>query len=171
MDRITKINRRRVLFTFLLLFIAVCFASVLIYKTGSKKTYITLYFTDHSGKELFKEKRNIEGFKNIKLEKKISIVLKTLFAGPLSYNLEAVLPSSARVCDFWIVKDFLYINLVKKTFTKNSSGDFAISSINKTIFKNFQKINKIKYLVEGRQISTSTGFEDISYVFFRSLSK
>ena len=168
MDRILKINRRRVLIAFLSLLMLLILSYVLFRNFQSKKKYICLYFTDHRGKELFMEKRNIPLSKGLKTEDKARIILNQLFSGPMSYKLESVLNTNARILNLWLVNDFLYINLNSKSFTKDTKGDFAVSSVNKTVFKNFPKINKIKYLVNSRSLSTLSGFEDISFVFLRN---
>ncbi len=169
MDKIRKINRLRVFIISFLFFSflgIVCFFYLQKQFSGNR---VVLFFLNQEKTGLVKEMRRLDfsGVKTVNIFK----TLKELTYGPLTYEFESVLSSDSKILNIWLRDNTLYVNINKESFAIRDKKHYAIYSLNKTVFKNFPFIKKVKYLIDGENVPTITGTNNFGIFYVRGQEK
>ncbi len=121
--------------------------------------FITLYFTDKTGKKLLPETRKATMTDN-SLEKTI---INELIKGPFSEDLEPTLPESTKLVSVETTEEICFVNLLSSSLEKIEKGSqkerIAVYSIVNSITR-IAGIEKVQILIDGKKAET-----DISHLF------
>ncbi|SFF99333.1 Sporulation and spore germination [Desulfotomaculum arcticum] len=122
-------------------------------------TEVVLYFSDGNGK-LAPERRKIRKVPGIARE-----TINELCRGPQVNGLEATIPPNTSLLDINIQDGLCTINLSEELITEHSGGSAAenmtVYSLVNTLSQ-FQSIESVQILVEGKIVPTIAGHLDVS---------
>ncbi|MBM7865336.1 hypothetical protein GTO89_00940 [Heliobacterium gestii] len=131
---------------------------------------ITLYFADAKGQNLVAEKRSIPKTGSV-----AKAAVTELLKGPnINSGALPTIPTGTRLLDINVSKDGLCTVNLSKEIQKNHQGGSAgetltVYSLVNTLTQ-FQAIQKVQILVEGKKIETLAGHMDVSQAMARKNS-
>ena len=130
----------------------------------SEKVSITLYYPDNNASKLVAETRTVQ--KDKEPAKK---ALEELIAGPKNTNLISVIPKNTKVNSLNIKDGVCYVDFSKEitTITGSTTERFVVKSIVNTLAE-YDSIDKVQILVDGKKTETLAGHVDISSPLSRS---
>ena len=169
MEKTVKTNRTKL---FILSFIFLCLIASIGYLYIKKEfsgNQVKLFFTQSRKNTLIIEKRSLD-FKGNK-QTDIYNTLVELTYGPLSYQLEPVLSHHAEILNVWLNGKTLYVNLHKESFNIEDIRGIGLTALNLTIFTNFPGITKVKYLINGENLPTVKGINNLEIVYSKKRKK
>ncbi len=118
--------------------------------------FITLYFTDKTGKKLLPETRRTTMIDN-SLEKTI---ITELIKGPVSEGLEPTLPESTKLLSVETTEEICFVNLSSSSMPKLKKGSMeeriAVYSIVNSITR-IAGIEKVQILIDGKKSENDIG--------------
>ncbi|WP_051273296.1 GerMN domain-containing protein [Desulfotruncus alcoholivorax] len=133
-------------------------------KSTADTTEVILYFTDGNGK-LVPERRNIRKVPGIARE-----TINELCRGPQINGLMPTIPPNTRLLDINIKDGLCTINLSGELITSHSGGSTAenmtVYSLVNTLSQ-FQSIEAVQIMVDGKKVPTIAGHLDISCPLIR----
>ncbi|MHC1697668.1 MAG: GerMN domain-containing protein [Geobacteraceae bacterium] len=121
---------------------------------------VTLFFSASDGSGFVREAREIEGSCSNDISPCIRAILEELANGPLG-DLAPTIPQNSSFRSIQIQGDTAVLDLgapLVEGLPKGSSAEMtAVYSMVNTITFNFPAIKKVRFLLEGRNVSTLTG--------------
>ncbi len=128
-------------------------------RENQTEKFITLYFTDKTGKKLLPETRKATMTDN-SLEKTI---INELIKGPVSEGFEPTLPKSTKLLGVETTEEICFVNLSSSSMSKIEKGSqkerIAVYSIVNSITR-IAGIEKVQILIDGKKSEN-----DISHLF------
>lgn len=132
----------------------------------AEDTAVTLYFSDDQAEFLVPETRQIA---NVPDTAKAAI--EELIKGPQEDGNNATIPSGTQVLGVEVNQGIAYVNFSKELIDNHWGGStgelMTISSIVNTLTE-FENIQKVQILVEGKVVETIAGHADVSKPFARN---
>lgn len=136
---------------------------------SAKAVDINVYFSDDQSEFLVPEKRHIADTKNLAVS-----AMEELIKGPTESGHYATIPSETSVLGIEINDRVAYVSFSKELIDKHwggSSGELmTITSIVNTLTE-FDDIQKVQILVEGKTVETIAGHSDVSRPLARDDTK
>jgi len=124
-----------------------------------KEKKVNLYFGTDDAMNLKLEKRDIRG-RNLYLE-----AVMELIKGPTDPNLTKTIPDGTEVLNISKDGDIIVVDfndkIVKNHWGGSTGERITVYSIVNTLGQ-FEKINKVKFLIEGEEVNTLVGHMDLS---------
>ncbi len=124
-----------------------------------KEKTVNLYFGTDDAMNLKSEKRDIKG-RNLYLEAVIELI-----EGPTDSDLTKTIPDGTEVLNISKDGDIIVIDfndkIVKNHWGGSAGERITVYSIVNTLGQ-FEKINKVKFLIEGEEVNTLVGHMDLS---------
>lgn len=124
-----------------------------------KEKTINLYFSTEDAMYLESEERTIKG-KNLYIE-----ALNSVIDGPSESELSKTIPTGVEILDVSKNNDILQVNfseeLVKNHWGGSTGERITVYSIVYTLTQ-FEGIDRVKFLIEGKEVDTLVGHMDLS---------
>jgi len=121
---------------------------------------IKLYFSDDQAEFLVPETRQVANVEDV-----AKTAIEELIKGPKESGNHATIPSETRVLGVDITSNVTYVNFSKELVDKHWGGSagelLTIASIVNTLTE-FENIQKVQILVDGKVVDTITGHADVS---------
>ncbi len=124
-----------------------------------EKIIIDLYFGDLAGRSLIKEKRGIDAFGG--LANQARKVILELIGGPKT-DLTRTIPGATTLRNFSVNTDRIAsVDFSAELIGEHTGGSFSelltVYSIVNSLTLNFENIEKVQILVEGKKVETLAG--------------
>lgn len=130
---------------------------------GGETRIVDLYFSDAEGRRLALEAREIPWGET---EESIRWSLEELMLGPTKRTLSPTLPGGAKIRGLYLRDRVAYVDLTSAVSEKHPGGSWTelltVYSLVNTITENFQEVDRVHLLIEGRESETLAGHIDIS---------
>ena len=137
--------------------------------TSAKAVDITVYFSDDQSEFLVPEKRHIADTKNLAMA-----AMEELIKGPAESDHYATVPSETSILGVDIEDRIAYVSFSKELIEKHWGGSagelMTITSIVDTLTE-FDDIQKVQILVDGKTVETIAGHSDVSRPLARDETK
>ncbi|NLW91943.1 MAG: GerMN domain-containing protein [Syntrophomonadaceae bacterium] len=129
------------------------------------KQSVTLYFGDNQAEYVVAEKRTVEITAPATAEKKGAAIVKALITGPQTKGLFATLPPETRLLSIKVKDSIAYVDFSQELISKHWGGSagetMTIASVVNSLTE-IKEINKVQFLVEGKQQDSLLGHWDTS---------
>ncbi|MBS3908051.1 MAG: GerMN domain-containing protein [Actinobacteria bacterium] len=136
---------------------------------SAKAVDITVYFSDDQSEYLVSETRHIADTENLAIS-----AMEELIKGPTESGHYATIPSETSILGIDINDRIAYVSFSKELIDKHwggSSGELmTITSIVNTLTE-FDDIQKVQILVDGKTVETIAGHSDVSRPLARDDTK
>lgn len=135
----------------------------------ARRIRVKLYMLSGSGTTLAEEDREIALADNVQEQAKQ--VLRELFAGSRQGRPSAI-PPGVQLRELFITPQGLaFVDLSQELVSNHIGGsraeELTVYSISNTLIANFPAINRVQFLVEGREIPTLAGHLDLTQPYGR----
>lgn len=135
---------------------------------NNKMVSVTLYFGDQEGEYLLPESRQVAETSAI-----AKTAVEELIKGPKEKGHSITIPAEAKVLNLDVIKEVAYVNFSQELVSKHWGGStgeqMTVASIVNTLTE-FDNIEKVQIMVDGKTIDTIAGHLDISQPLARDES-
>ncbi len=141
---------------------------------NKEKKKVKIFFVDKEEGLLISEERSIT--KSKKVEEEAREIIKELLTGPTCSWLESAIPENVQLCELYIYKQIVYVDLSREVSDNHPGGSQAelctiyslVNSICSTL-----PVSGVKILVEGKSPETLAGHIalDEPFIFNKEMVK